>query len=59
VLKENGLELLEELVADPRPFLDSKELASHVIRRCKMYQDNEDYESSDETDVENMDEDDE
>jgi hypothetical protein len=55
VVKEGGIPLLEKITLDPRPFSETKELASQVICRCCMYRENQEYQSDE--DIENLDED--
>ena len=35
--REGGLELLKNIINDPRPYADIKKLATQVIARCKKY----------------------
>lgn len=39
VVKEGGMEKLEALIMDPRPYERIKELASLVIEHCQHYED--------------------
>ena len=56
--KEQGLPLLEKLTLDPRPFSETKELASHVVRRCHLYCENSEYESDEDMEMDHLDDDD-
>ena len=48
VEQENGIMLLQQLIRDPRPYDEVKQLARDVLDRCYRHDDDPDYDSSEE-----------